>query len=714
MMPAIAILALLHAHTWAMVPGCTDLLDEERVRHARELAALQRRYEAKLAAQAQEINALRAGCAYPNAATPSDGPAPASVRSHGGARRLHQQSVEVGGEPSCSSGEIKQVLGSASDPAQLTNIVAGFFETNLPCAMCPVQCSGTPMPDVLLCAFGCMSQSGNRCDNSTGVDRITSMLPRAALDDRESILRLLERVEADCAYCLLETIESVCGAGCVHQHLHIVSDYPILARRCLPEFAAALASAQARVARQAMGSAAPIGMSVGAELGATDLFVSTGERVHNSFVYRGVHGGEWLYRCAQDDLELWSLSRSDDREAWSRCEGRLWVELETAQARTHATDPSAAAGGVLFGVGMERCGRVLATEATRAAILQAPRAGDDAGPLSFADGASALEVACTLLWMLGSYGSRQSGRTTLELPSHVGAIELIGDIVVHNGEDVRLTGAQQGTELHVGGRQLRIDRGGALELDHLVLTASIGSSAVFALGVLAISNCTLSDAVAGATVILRYMESLVPAGSLAQPPVHGAAFASTGGALLHWFRSSAVTAINVRFQNNTARPTGVLHDGRSLAGGGAIGGLGGDLELEAVTVEGCVAIGGFTGWGGAILGMFTRLRISSSTFRANEVVPYRSPSVDATLPGGTQATLQGEVWTYGGVVYSLRSEVTIDSSVFENNAAANGGALFVNEGSSISLIASILHGNAARDGTMCAGGKASIMTLGIR
>ena len=534
------------------------------------------------------------------------------------------------------------------------------------------------------------------------------MLPGAALDDRESILRLLERVEADCAYCLLETIESVCGAGCVHQHLHIVSDYPILARRCLPEFAAALASAQARVARQAMGSAAPIGMSVGAELGATDLFVSTGERVHNSFVYRGVHGGEWLYRCAQDDLELWSLSRSDDREAWSRCEGRLWVELETAQARTHATDPSAGAGGVLFGVGMERCRRVLATEATRAAVLQAPRAEDDAGPLSFADGASALEVACTLLWMLGrygsrqsgrtSYGSRQSGRTTLELPSHVGAIELIGDIVVHNGEDVRLAGAQQGTEVHVGGRQLRIDRGGALELDHLVLTASIGSSAVSASGVLAISNCTLSDAVAGATVILRFMESLVPAGSLAQPPVHGVAFLSTGGALLYWYSSSAVTASNVRFQNNTARPTGVLHDGRSTAGGGAIGGIGGDLELEAVTVEGCAAIGGFTGLGGAVLGMFTRLRISSSTFRANKVVPYRSPSVDATLGFGT----------FGGALYSLRSEVTIDSSVFENNAAVNGGAIYAAEGSSISLIASILHGNAARDGTMCAGGKASI------
>jgi hypothetical protein len=53
---------------------------------------------------------------------------------------------------------------------------------------------------------------------------------------------MIEEVAASCAYCILETVESVGGAGCVQETMHITTDYPILPRPCLPELADILKS----------------------------------------------------------------------------------------------------------------------------------------------------------------------------------------------------------------------------------------------------------------------------------------------------------------------------------------------------------------------------------------------------------------------------------------------------------------------------------------
>jgi hypothetical protein len=69
--------------------------------------------------------------------------------------------------------------------------------------------------------------------------------------------------------------------------LHISTDYPIIPRRsCFPELVRAVASAQAKAVRVAMGAAAPFGLATGPQAGATDLFVAAaGEMMHGSAVY---------------------------------------------------------------------------------------------------------------------------------------------------------------------------------------------------------------------------------------------------------------------------------------------------------------------------------------------------------------------------------------------------------------------------------------------
>jgi hypothetical protein len=53
------------------------------------------------------------------------------------------------------------------------------------------------------------------------------------------------QVEADCAYCILASIEWVCGKGCVTENLHITTDYEVTPLPCAPELVAALAMSHA-------------------------------------------------------------------------------------------------------------------------------------------------------------------------------------------------------------------------------------------------------------------------------------------------------------------------------------------------------------------------------------------------------------------------------------------------------------------------------------
>ena len=100
----------------------------------------------------------------------------------------------------------------------------------------------------LRCILSCLHQeeSLNSCDERGLGPAFTTI----SLQNRSSVVALLSTVKADCAYCLLDTIEHVCGAGCLGQKLHFLSD-PVLPRPCAPTFAATLALAQAKAVQEA-------------------------------------------------------------------------------------------------------------------------------------------------------------------------------------------------------------------------------------------------------------------------------------------------------------------------------------------------------------------------------------------------------------------------------------------------------------------------------
>jgi hypothetical protein len=94
----------------------------------------------------------------------------------------------------CSSAEIRTVLDSA--PQSRADAVKQLLVTNAPCGLCILERVSIPLPDILVAVQGCMHQEENRCDASTGLSRISSLIPLGSIHDRGFIVGLVEVVEA--------------------------------------------------------------------------------------------------------------------------------------------------------------------------------------------------------------------------------------------------------------------------------------------------------------------------------------------------------------------------------------------------------------------------------------------------------------------------------------------------------------------------------------
>jgi hypothetical protein len=295
------------------------------------------------------------------------------------------------------------------------------------------------------------------------------LVDQASLQNRSLIVRMLELVEADCAYCILETVASVCGEDCVKESLHLATDYPIRPRACWPRLGDALATAQKEAMSRLLEAGMPFGLTTAA---VRDQFVATGELVHGMAVYRSLHGqGHWLFKCGDDASGhegTWAVSAVDDRDAWGRCEGvaRIETRHETGDGDHFRVDSE-----------MEPCAAMLSTAESREAMIisEVDGAGQEDASVEtvrFVQGASALHVACTLLRMFGAQARPYQSaamRSAVWVPADVGAIQLVGDIVVREGSSLALR-AEEGASatLVLGKAQLRVERGAA--------SSSFGSS----------------------------------------------------------------------------------------------------------------------------------------------------------------------------------------------------------------------------------------------
>ncbi len=586
----------------------------------------------------------------------------------------------------CSKAETNAVINAAK-PA---SVVEGLMISSPACGACSAPCELMFGYDRILCHHACLIQSENRCETDT-LARLGPLIQRANLDDRDSWTSILELAEADCVYCILETIEFVCGERCVIEHLHFFSDFPIIARPCVPELARILALAQSNATRRAIDSAATFGML---NKHVQDIFTPTSLRRHGSVVYRGIGKGLWLYAC--ESADTWAISGTQDSAAWDRCEGRAWIDLATSRARLDAVDRASEAG-TFFGYEIDLCAQVFGTEQSRLAPLRSTMDGD-IERVGFAPDVTAEEVTCTLLWRFGSFtvGGDRAASAVVQLPPHLSAIKLQGDIYVRKGESITIEG--MGVSISVGRQQIRVAAGGSLTLFRAMVVDSVGGSAVYSEGEVTATKCTFARNVAKSNVLIRSNEPLVPPGSIANPPIRGAWLGSYAAAVLIANSKAKLVSRGSIFDRNIA------YRGSVTSWGGAIGARGGYVAIEdGSVVSNNIAEGGRScATGGAMFVIFAKLTISDSNFTGNEV---------RQLPLYGPAKEEGII-SQAGALFILVTMTNISSSTFEGNIARGGkegpkgGAIIVHRGMSTTIWQSAFRRNRALDGTRMTRGGA--------
>ena len=109
-----------------------------------------------------------------------------------GARRELLRSITA--PPACSKEEMRTVLNAS--PQSRAGAVKDLLVRNTLCGMCILERVSAPIPDILLEIQSCTHQEENRCDASTGLSRIMSLIPLTSIHDRDSIFRMVDVVEA--------------------------------------------------------------------------------------------------------------------------------------------------------------------------------------------------------------------------------------------------------------------------------------------------------------------------------------------------------------------------------------------------------------------------------------------------------------------------------------------------------------------------------------
>ena len=339
------------------------------------------------------------------------------------------------------------------------------------------------------------------------------------------------------AYCILATIENVCGIGCLKEQLHILTDYPVKPEPCLPRLQHILASRQGVAVRSAIEAEAPLGVTSSALVTGTDLFVPSTERLHGSVVYEGLHSHNWMYRCGNDDV-TWVISA--DKDGWSRCDGEIRLNIMTAQAETLRT-VLAVTVGVHFDLGFERCAAVLENQLSEEAAVGAEVH------------ISPMHAECELLYQVDRHAAGLLGLSasalprTLYLPSE--PIELVGDIYVRSGQVLSLRAVEGASaQLILGKKQIRVAKGGRLELVGITVRDSVGGSAIYNEGRLELTNTSFTGCNATSNAVVRYLEAVGPL--FQGGPQLAAPIGSVGGALTAFFSASSVIARGSMFEAN--------------------------------------------------------------------------------------------------------------------------------------------------------------------
>jgi hypothetical protein len=114
----------------------------------------------------------------------------------------------------CSVIELTDVLGAA----ERATAVMGMMVTNAACALCLIPCGAAT--DAVACAQSCTRPMEAAC-SAADLRVIELMGLPSGLGDRGQVVAMLGATSAPCAFCVAETIHSVCGKNCCKERLHI-------------------------------------------------------------------------------------------------------------------------------------------------------------------------------------------------------------------------------------------------------------------------------------------------------------------------------------------------------------------------------------------------------------------------------------------------------------------------------------------------------------
>ena len=96
----------------------------------------------------------------------------------------------------CSKAEMRTVLETPpSSPESRISAVTQILATNAECGLCILEFTSSPVPDIILDLQSCVHQDENMCAE-LGLSKIASLTPLASLHDRDSLVRIVELVEA--------------------------------------------------------------------------------------------------------------------------------------------------------------------------------------------------------------------------------------------------------------------------------------------------------------------------------------------------------------------------------------------------------------------------------------------------------------------------------------------------------------------------------------
>jgi hypothetical protein len=209
---------------------------------------------------------------------------------------------------------------------------------------------------------------------------------------------------------------------------------------------------------------------------------------------------------------------------------------------------------------------------------------------------------------------------------------------------------------------------------------------------------------ASLNALVRYVEGLAAAASFG-----GAALGSVGGAIFQTCQAHAkISGYRIVFEDNSV-------SGTVLSWGGAIGSIGGTIQLEFAAVRRNFALGGrYSSYGGGLLAVFSSLDITGSEFVDNQATGFaRTPVETAGVPD-----LVPSVYSQGGGAWLQHVKATVRSTTFEANVAsdgrsdASGGALWLHSGVRLELTDSSLRRNEARGGGR--GSASSVAAYAVR